>query len=210
MIRKMNWKFVLVLALFPASAFAQLPLSAGYKPVMNASFGYSYVSLPIPSSTRIALNGLDASFTKDFFSRFGAKVDLNYARASNVLGTGHHSDVFSYMLGPLFYPVNNSRQSVYIQALAGYSRIDGVVPDGAGGFNFAYVTGPSWVIGGGIERGISSTFAVRTEADYLHTSFIDSSATFRGQNDIRITSSLVFRWGGRSETGRNHRRFKSS
>lgn len=205
--KDIGWNLVLVLALFPASAFAQLPSWAGYRPVVSASVGYSYLSLPIPSSTRINLNGVGASIAADFHSRFGAKADLNYDRAANVFGTGHHSDVLSYMLGPLFYPVSNDRLAVYIQALAGNSRMDGVIPNRTSGFETAYASGPSWAIGGGIERSISSSLAVRTETDYLHTSFTDSTGAFRGQSDLRIMSSFVFRWGQHSEARRDRRRF---
>lgn len=201
------WKLALVLVFLPASAIAQVPIAAGSGPAISASLGYSYLSLPIPSSTRINLNGLGASVTADFRSRFGAKVDLNYVRAANVFGTGHHSDVLSYMLGPLFYPVSNDRWAVYIQALVGGSNVSGVVPNGAGGFDTAYTDGLSWAIGGGIERSISSSLAVRTETDYMHTSFIDSSAVIRGQNDLRITGSLVYRWHWHSEGRRDHGRF---
>ncbi len=207
MSKAMSWKLVLVLVLFPVPAFAQLPFSAGYKPVVDASIGYSYVSLPIPSSTRINMNGLEASFAATFRSRFGAKVDLDYVRASNVLGSGRHSDVFTYMFGPMYYPVSNDLLTLYVQGLVGYSRIDGVVPNGAGGFNIAFTTAPSWAIGGGIERSITSSLAIRSETDYLHTSYTDSTAAFRGQSDLRITSSLVYRWGRRPSGRSDHRRF---
>lgn len=194
--KDISYKLALVLVLFPASVFAQLPASAGYRPTVSASFGYSYLSLPIPSSTRINLNGVGASISADFLSRFGAKVDLNYDRAANVLGSGRHSDVLTYMLGPLFYPVSNDRLTVYIQALVGESRIDGIIPNKVGGFDEAFAFGPSWAIGVGIERSISSSLAVRSETDYLRTSFIDPNLALRGQNDLRITSSLVYRWAG--------------
>jgi opacity protein-like surface antigen len=207
MTKTMSWKLVLVLVLFPASAFAQLPFSAGFKPVVDASFGYSYVSFPIPSSTRINMNGLDASFAAEFRSRFGVKANLDFARAGNVLGSGHTSDVFTYMAGPMYYPVSNDLLTLYVQGLVGYSRIDGVVPNGAGGFSIAFTTGPSWAIGGGIERGITSSLAIRSEADYLRTSYTDSTGAFRGQSDLRITSSLVYRWGKRPSGRRDRRRF---
>ncbi len=204
MTKNMRWKIALVLVLFPVSAFAQLPFSAGYKPIVTASVGYSYLTLPMTSSTRMNLNGVDASITADFHSGFGAKLDLNYARAANVFGTGQHSDVASYMLGPMFYPLSNDLLTIYVQALAGDSRVTGVVPNGAGGFDTAYAFGPSWAFGGGIERSISPSLAIRTETDYLHTSFVSSSEAFRGQNDLRITSSLVYRWGRRSGGRRDH------
>ncbi len=207
MTKKTCWKVVLFLAVFPASAFAQMPSPAGTGPFITASLGYSYVSLPIPSSARIDMNGVGASLTADFRSRFGAKVDLNYVRQANVLASGHHSDVLSYMLGPLFYPVSNDRWTVYLQALAGGSNADGVLPNGTGGFDTAYTDGLAWAVGGGIERSISSAFAVRTEADYMHTSFIDINAVLRGQNDLRVTASLVYRWHWHSGGKRGHGHF---
>ena len=207
MTRNTIWKLALILALFPASTFAQAPFSAGSGPVITASVGYSYLSVPIPSATRIGLNGLGASITADFPSRFGAKLDLNYARAANVFGTGHHSDVLSYMIGPMFYPVSNNRMAVYVQALAGGSRSDGVIPNGAGGFDIAYTEGLAWAIGVGVERSISSTFSVRTETDYMNTPTIDSSGAIRGQSDLRLTGSLVYRWDWHSEGRRGRHRF---
>jgi opacity protein-like surface antigen len=207
MTRNTIWKLALVLALFPASTFAQAPFSAGSGPVITASVGYSYLSVPIPSATRIGLNGLGASITADFPSRFGAKLDLNYARAANVFGTGHHSDILTYMIGPMFSPVSNNRMAVYVQVLAGGSRSDGVIPNGASGFDIAYTEGFAWAIGAGVERSISSTLSVRTETDYMNTSTIDSSGAFRGQSDLRITGSLVYRWDWHSEGRRDRRRF---
>jgi hypothetical protein len=207
MTKSISWKLALLLALFPASAFAQQPFSAGSGPSISASFGYSYLSFPITPSTRIDMNGLGASITADFRSRFGAKLDLNYVRQANIFGTGHHSDVLSGMVGPVFYPVSNDRLAVYVQALAGYCRATGVIPNGAGGFTTAYTDGLCWAVGGGIERSISASLAVRTETDYMRTSFIDSNGMFRGQNDLRITGSLVYRWHWHSVGRHDRNRF---
>ena len=205
MTRNIIWELALVLALFPASVFAQAPLPTGSGPFISASFGYSYLSVPVPSATRIDMNGLDGSVTANFRSRFGVKVDVNYARQANVFGSGHHSDLLTYMLGPVFYPVSNDRWAVYVQALVGGSRANGVIPNGTGGFDTAYTDGVAWSMGGGIERSLFSSFAVRMEADYLRTTFVDSSAVIRGQNDLRITGSLVYRWHWHS-VGRHDRR----
>jgi opacity protein-like surface antigen len=207
MARNIIWQLVLVLILFPASALAQSPVTAVYRPVVTAGLGYSYVSLPVAPSTRLGLNGASASITAEFRSRFGVKADFNYVLAENVFGTGHNSYVLSYMLGPLFYPVRSDRLIIYVQALAGNSRVSGIVPNGAGGVDTGNTTGPSWAIGAGIERAISPSLAIRTETDYLHTTFLDSNAFFLGQSDLRITTSLVYRWGGISEVRRYRRHF---
>lgn len=193
---KTNWKLALCFLLYPMSALAQLPAPSGSEPIVSVSFGYSYLSLPITSSSRIDLNGVDASITADLHPRLGAKVDLNYVRAPNVFGTGHHSDVLSYLVGPVFFPARNNRLTTYVQALVGGARVTGVVPKGASGFVIGYVNSLSWAFGGGIECRISSSFAFRTEADYLHTSYVDSAAAIRGQNDLRTIGSIVYRWGG--------------
>lgn len=187
-------KLAVIFALLPASAFAQFPTPTASGPSLSTSLGYSYMSVPIPSATRIDMNGVNASATADFRSRFGAKIDVNYVRQANVFSTGHHSDVLTYMLGPMFYPMSNDRWTVYVQALAGGSRANGVVPDGAGGFETAFADGFAWAAGGGVERRIFSSFAVRTEADYVRTSFTNASAVLIGQSDLRFTGSLEYRW----------------
>jgi opacity protein-like surface antigen len=206
MIKNIGWKLALVVALLPASAFAQAPLSTASGPSITASIGYSYVNIPIASS-RIDMNGLGASVTADFRSRFGAKLDLNYVRQSNLFGTGHHGDLLSGMLGPMYYPVSNDRLAIYVQVLAGDSRATGVIPTPSGKFTTAYTDGLCWAVGAGLERSISSNFMVRTETDYMRTSFIASSGAFQGQNDLRITGSIVYRWHWHSEGRHDHKHF---
>jgi hypothetical protein len=191
-----NWMVAFFVLLCPTLALAQLPVASGSAPVVSSSIGYSHLNLPMNWPNRIDLNGVDASITVDFRPQLGAKVDLNYVRAANVFGTGHHSDVLSYLVGPVFYPTQNGRLTTYAQALVGGARVTGVIPYGANGFLRGYVGRPSWAFGGGIEYRISSSFAFRTGTDYLHTYYFDSPTTIRGQNDFRITGSIVFHWAG--------------
>jgi hypothetical protein len=202
--RNTIWKLALVLALFPAAAHAQLPSATGTGPMFTTSLGYSYMSVPIPSATRIDMNGVSASATVDFRSRFGAKVDVNYVRQANVFGTGHHGDVLTYMVGPMFYPVSNDRWVVYVQALAGGTRSTGVVPNSTGGFDTAFADALGFAVGAGIERSLFSTFAIRTEADYMYTSFADATAALKGQSDLRFTGSLVYRFHWHWNIRRSH------
>jgi len=61
-------------------------------------------------------------------------MDLGYARAANVHGTGRHSNVFSYLAGPVFYPSRHRNFDTYIHALVGAARVSGPVPRNGGGF----------------------------------------------------------------------------
>jgi len=56
--------------------------------------------------------------------------------------------------------------------------------------NRAFLTGRSYALGGGYEFPISQRFSIRPiELDYLNTS------TFGGQNNLRVSAALVYRWG---------------
>ena len=63
------------LVLVPGSQ-AQNPVFAGAAPSMEAGIGYSYLSVDVPSQNRLAMNGVDASFTADFRPRLGIRFDL--------------------------------------------------------------------------------------------------------------------------------------
>src|ERR1700719_919175 len=103
----------------PAAApGVQNPVAAARGKKIDVSLGYSYVSHGESNSNRVALNGEDASFTLGT-SRLGIRMDLGYARAANVHVTGRHSDVFSYLAGPVFYPARHHSFDTYIHALVG-------------------------------------------------------------------------------------------
>src|SRR5713226_1899703 len=99
---------LLFLSLCAPTVEAQSPRVAGVASVVSVGLGYSYTT-----SARIALNGLDAAFTLDVSPHLGARVDVGYVRASHVLNSGHHSDVLSYLAGPVFYPVRGRKLAVF-------------------------------------------------------------------------------------------------
>src|SRR6266403_3558066 len=76
------------------------PTAAASGPVFEASAGYTYLALDTPSQQRVGLSGVDANGFLDFNSRWGMMVDLSYARAGNVLGTGHSGNVLSFLIVP--------------------------------------------------------------------------------------------------------------
>jgi hypothetical protein len=65
------------------------------------------------------MNGLDANITTDFRRIFGVRADLDYARAASVFNSGHHSDVLSYLAGPVFYPYRGKRLTLCVDVLVG-------------------------------------------------------------------------------------------
>src|SRR6266849_10614818 len=132
-------------------ASAQSPVAEARGEKIDLSLGYSYVNHWESNSYRLCLNGADASFTL-CTSRLGIRMDLGYARAANVHGTGRHSDVFSYLAGPVFYPARHRNFDTYIHALVGAARVSGPVPRNGGGFLLGgWAWGYAWAVGGGVD-----------------------------------------------------------
>jgi len=173
------------------------PLAAATSPVFEASAGYTYLALDTPSRQRVGLSGVDADGFVDFNSRWGMMVDSSYARTGNVLGTGHSGNVLSFLIGPVFYPVDLGNTRIFVHTLAGVSLVNSAVPVKGTYYLGGTVTRFSYALGGGVERTIAGPLAMRVGADYLRTTFADSTAAMQFQNNIRFVTGFVFRYGSR-------------
>jgi len=101
----------------------------------------------------------------------------------------------------VFFPVERRRTRMFVHVLAGAGLVDGTARASATDFFHGWLTRPAYAFGGGVERNISRPFALRFGADYLHTSFYDSSGAIQGQQNFRATVSLVFRLSEMIGTG---------
>jgi opacity protein-like surface antigen len=178
-----------------ANASAQSPRVAGKAWSADASLGYSYLSHPESPTNRIGLKGVEAGATLGFNSWLGITADLGYSRAANVLGTPSHSDVLTYLAGPVFYPTAQRRVRTYVHGLMGGARVTGPVPVSNGFLIGSWATGFAWAVGGGVEYQVSNSFAVRSGVDYLRTSYFGASLAIQSQNNIRANVSVVYHFG---------------
>jgi len=174
-----------------------IPPAAATGPVFEASAGYTYLALDMPSQQRVGLSGVDASGFVDFNSRWGMMVDSSYARAGNVLGTGHSGNVLSFLIGPVFYPLDYGNTRIFVHTLAGVSLVNSAVPVKGTYYLGGTVTRFSYAVGGGIERTVAGPLAIRVGADYLRTTFANSTAEMRFQNNLRFVTGFVIRFGSR-------------
>jgi hypothetical protein len=184
----------LILGLLPCPVLSQVVSANG--PVVNAAVGYSYVDLSLAQNNRVGLNGADINLSVDFRSQFGLKLDIGYARGSNVLGSGRHADVLNYLAGPVVYPIHRRKWTAYAEGLVGAARVTGPIPS-ANGFLGAYVNKLAWVLGGGLEYDLSSSWAFRAGPQYLHTFYYTTPTRIGGQNNLRAVAEIVHRFGGR-------------
>lgn len=192
---------LLYAAFFPRSVEAQTPLTTGTGPSVEAHVGFAYLQQPIPTSSRIPMYGLDSGATVDVSRHFGVRLDLGYVRASDVLSSGHHSDILSYLGGPVFYPFTTRHVQTYVQFLAGGARVTGATPNNQGQFITGYANEFAWAGGCGLEVRTSPSSAVRVGADYLHTSYFDPNAALQGQGNLRAVVSFVYFLGRDSRRG---------
>jgi opacity protein-like surface antigen len=181
---------------------AKPPIAGVRGKTFELGLGYTYVSHAENQSKQVGLQGADASFTM-WFSRVGIKADVGYARASNILGTGRHSDVLSYLAGPVFHPTTNRNFDSYVHALVGGAKVSGPVMTNSGLILLGgWTTGYAWAVGGGVEYWLTDSMAIRTGTDYLRTSYYDSSLVVRGQSNLRATATVVYYFGKRSRKRR--------
>jgi hypothetical protein len=171
------------------------PVATAKSKTIEMGLGYTYVSQPGYQSKRLGLRGADASFTIGF-SRLGVTADVGYARASNVLGTGRHSAVFSYLAGPVFHHTVHRRFDSYVHVLAGGAKVSGPILTNGGSILLGgWTTGYAWALGGGVEYWATESMAIRTGVDYFRTAFYDSSLVVRGQSNLRTTAAVVYYFG---------------
>ena len=189
--------FLLVAPLLAQARLGTGEAAAGATgPAFEASLGYAYLSMDTPSQ-RVGLTGLDANGLVRFASRWGATVDSTYARTGNVLGTGHSGNILSCLAGLAFYPVVHGKAGIFVHALAGASWVDSAVPVSDTNYLGGWVARPSYAVGGGVEHYLFGPLAVRVQADYLRTTFVNPTGTMQDQNNLRLTTSIVYRFENR-------------
>jgi outer membrane protein OmpA-like peptidoglycan-associated protein len=189
--------------------------SERYTPKIEWFLGYSFWrAMPTSTSNRMGyLHGGSTSvaynlnryvgLVADLAGYANSKVTLFSPTASRTVDSNGSAYVFAF--GPRFSYRRYERFTPYFQALFGVTHATSVNISGCGsdpsctplGSENAFTT----LLGGGFDIKISRHVALRLfEGDYLLTHFHDpfsASAGQRGwQNNVRLSSGLVFRFGG--------------
>jgi hypothetical protein len=186
--------FLLVAPLVAQSRFNGVAAGAT-GPAFEASLGFVYFSLAMPTQ-RVGLTGVDGSGQIKFSSRWAVTADSTYARTGNILGTGHSASVMDFLAGPVFYPFVFRNSDIFVEALGGASRVNSAAPVSGSTYLTGWVTRPSFAIGGGVERALFGPVAVRVQGDYQRTTSGYAANAIQGQNNVRLTTSIVYRFGG--------------
>jgi hypothetical protein len=190
-------RILVCIFLFAAPLMAQSRLAGAPAGATGASFeaslGLVYFSLAMPSQ-HVRLTGLDGNGLVKFSSRWAVTVDSTYARTGNILGTGHSASVMDFLGGPVFYPAVFRKSEIFVEALGGASRVNSAVPVSGTSYLAGWVTRPSYAIGGGVEQFLFGSVAVRVQGDYQRTTYGYAANAIQGQNNLRLTTSIVYRF----------------
>ena len=159
---------------------AAWPAAGQDVPRVQVFGGYSYTRFDSPSfgfSSPSGLNGYNFAPAFNLIRGFGVAAEVS-GQYGSIL------DLRDIAVGPQFlYPKGNVL--FFGHALIGSAR--SLVHVGNGEEDTARAV----ALGGGMDFGITSRFAVRVfQLDYLHTDLFSQT-----QNNLRFSTGLVYRWG---------------
>jgi outer membrane protein OmpA-like peptidoglycan-associated protein len=199
-----------------AQTSAATPYASGQymgAPRVELFVGYSYLrALPAPTTGNrlMWMNGGSTSLALNFNRYLGIVGDFGaYTNSQMRFQGGYWSTVdvdnpnvgaFSYLFGPRISFRSHSRVTPFVQALFGEMHANEVRLSNC---TFSCTFLPSedtfaWAAGGGLDIRVRRHFAIRLiQAEYLMTRFPDySTGLTASQNDMRLSSGIVFRFGG--------------
>jgi len=184
-------------------------------PKAELFFGYSYLRA-VPTladgNRMVWLNGGSTSIAFNFNRHFGIVGDFGGFDDSEIrlAGTGANSSstvdssgtAYTYLIGPRLSFRNHTRITPFVQALLGGIHASDVnLSSGCTGAGCTFLPAEdsfAMTAGGGLDIKVSHHFAFRiVQAEYLMTRFDNfSTGASASQNDMRLSSGIVFRLGG--------------
>jgi outer membrane protein OmpA-like peptidoglycan-associated protein len=187
--------------------------ASGQYPKAELFVGYSYLrAIPAPTTGNrlMWMNGGSTSLALNFNRYLGIVGDFGaYTNSQMRFQGGYWSTVdvdnpnvgaFSYLFGPRISFRSQSRVTPFVQALFGGMHANEVSLTGC---TFSCTFLPSentfaLAAGGGLDIRVRRHFAIRLiQAEYVMTRFPDySTGLTASQNDMRLSSGIVFRFGG--------------
>ena len=185
-------------------------------PKFELFLGYSYLhAMPAQRNwNRVSwMNGGSTSLAYNLNRYLGLVGDFGGYASSHIrlVGPGINPDVvhdgdgkvFTYLAGPRFSYRTSSRVTSFAQALFGIAQANAVNISncvGTGCSPLASQNGFAMTAGAGMDVRVRRHIAIRLiQAEYLMTRFADpTSAGHDSQNDLRLSTGVVFNFGGNS------------
>jgi outer membrane immunogenic protein len=184
-------KLKVVVCLF---VFASLFGTAAYAqdvPKFDLFAGYSYLRAnpATPGIDSFSMNGGSASLAYNANNWLSGVADFGGYHANNILGTGIDGTLSTYLFGPRVSYRRNSRITPFGQVLFGVAHIGG-----NHGLEFSTSNNSfAMTVGSGVDFKLSQRFSVRpVQVDYLLTRFNELGTGAQNQNNLRVSTGIVF------------------
>ena len=175
-----------VLALFAGVARAQ------ERQTVEVFAGYSYLRAnPSTSgSDGFSLNGGSASIAYNVNNWLSGVADLGGYHSGNILSSGVDGTLSTYLFGPRVSYRHFGRVTPFGEVLFGVAHAGSTVFGTTDSENAFAMT-----VGGGLDYRLSSHFSLRpAKVDYLLTRFSEPNLGARNQNNLRVSTGVVFRF----------------
>jgi hypothetical protein len=157
--------------------------------------GYSYVNGRVGSGIKsFNANGGSSSIAYNLNRWFGLVADLGGYHTGKIDSVNVDANEFSYLFGPrLNYRFGDrSRETLFGQILLGGVHGNASFARASSSAN-AFAT----TAGGGLDLGVSKHVAIRVaQLEYFLTNY-DFGNGYRPQNNFRLSSGVLFRWGAK-------------
>jgi opacity protein-like surface antigen len=184
----MKWKVVVSLLAFLFSfggvAFAQ------DTPKVDIFAGYSFLR-ENPSTSGVSsfsLNGGSASLAYNANNWLSGVADFGGYHNGNILGTGADGTLSTYLFGPRVSYRHFDRLTPFGEVLFGLAHASASIA-GTGASDNAF----AMTLGGGVDYKLSDHFSIRpVKVDYLMTRFKEAGASAQTQNNLRVSTGIVF------------------
>jgi opacity protein-like surface antigen len=185
-------KLKLMVSLLAALSFFGVSAYAQDTPKLDIFAGYSYVRQNPGASgvSGFSLNGGSASVAYNANSWLSGVADFGGYHSGNILNTRRSGTLSTYLFGPRVSVRHFGRVTPFGEVLFGVARADASVTGTSTTDNAFAMT-----VGGGVDYKLTDHFAVRpVKVDYLMTRFSETTSGTNTQNNLRVSTGIVFRF----------------
>ncbi|MGH9718366.1 MAG: outer membrane protein [Candidatus Acidiferrales bacterium] len=162
-------------------------------PKYEISGGYTVRSNYQTDTTKPYFNGFYGSFDRNIFHWLGAEAEFTRTAKNQGVITGD-SRVYTFLVGPTFYPFGHRKVTLFGHALYGLGVESTTTGPFAGfGVNTTAKGVRAWEAGGGLDWNRWQHWSIRLiEADFGGANFTGAQA---GGGSLRFSAGVVYRFG---------------
>jgi opacity protein-like surface antigen len=189
-------KLRVVVCLLAFLSFVAGAAHAQDTPKVDIFAGYSYVR-ENPSTAGVSgfsLNGGSAAIAYNVNNWLSGVADFGGYNNGNILGTNVNGTLSTYLFGPRVSYRHLGRITPFGEVLFGVAHASGSL-SGSTTTVTSSDNAFAMTVGGGVDYNLSRHFSIRpVKVDYLLTRFSETGTGAQSQNNLRVSTGVVFRF----------------